>query len=278
MLLRLTGPRLRRLRSIVLLIGTLTVVFYSAGVPLYLRDLAQGCLHTGCRYDLTVMPSPEQVMAIGFSVPAYSLLLVAVEVGTALFFFAVAALLFWQAPDNRVALLGAVCLLAGGATYTTPLDALVQAVPFFRWPVEMLSVLGDAALYLFLMVVPTGHFVPRQMLWVWLVFTLLGFVLGCLPDDLPMSQNLWLLLPALAGLVALLLSPAFAQIYRYRRVSTPAEREQTKWVVFGVSVALVSHVTVILVGSLYTPAAVAVWGVVYHLAIHGTMLLIPVSL
>jgi hypothetical protein len=151
-------------------------------------------------------------------------------------------------------------------------------MPFFRWPVELLEVLADSTLYLFLMVVPAGTFVPRQMRWVWLAFTVLGFVLGLAPDDLPMSENLWLLLPALAGLVALLLSPAFAQIYRYRHVSTPAEREQTKWVAFGVSVALVSHVTVILVGSLYEPEAVALWGVAYHLAIHGTMLLIPVSL
>jgi hypothetical protein len=33
-------------------------------------------------------------------------------------------------------------------------------------------------------------------------------------------------------------SLVFAQVYRYRRVSTPMERQQTKWIVFGVAVAL----------------------------------------
>lgn len=33
-------------------------------------------------------------------------------------------------------------------------------------------------------------------------------------------------------------SLVFAQVYRYRRVSTPVERQQTKWVVFGAAIAL----------------------------------------
>lgn len=39
--------------------------------------------------------------------------------------------------------------------------------------------------------------------------------------------------------IALYGSIVFAQVYRYRRVSTPVERQQTKWVVFGVAVALI---------------------------------------
>jgi hypothetical protein len=33
-------------------------------------------------------------------------------------------------------------------------------------------------------------------------------------------------------------SLVYAQVYRYRRVSTPVERQQTKWIVFGATVAL----------------------------------------
>jgi hypothetical protein len=40
----------------------------------------------------------------------------------------------------------------------------------------------------------------------------------------------------------------FAQLYRYRRVSNQVQCQQTKWVVFGVTIALV----VFLVGSLYS--------------------------
>jgi hypothetical protein len=42
-----------------------------------------------------------------------------------------------------------------------------------------------------------------------------------------------------------LVSFVFAQAYRYRRVSGPAERQQTKWVVFGVAAALVGIGTIL---------------------------------
>src|SRR5829696_6793131 len=32
--------------------------------------------------------------------------------------------------------------------------------------------------------------------------------------------------------------PVWGQVYRYRRVSSPAERQQTKWVVFGTTLAI----------------------------------------
>ncbi len=36
-----------------------------------------------------------------------------------------------------------------------------------------------------------------------------------------------------------------AQVYRYRWVSGPVERQQTKWVVFGLALALVGFATLI---------------------------------
>jgi hypothetical protein len=44
-------------------------------------------------------------------------------------------------------------------------------------------------------------------------------------------------------------SLVFAQVYRYRHISTPMERQQTKWVVFGAVIALLG---LLLLGSLLT--------------------------
>ncbi len=46
----------------------------------------------------------------------------------------------------------------------------------------------------------------------------------------------------------LLLSVVAIQVYRYRRVSTPLQRQQTKWVVYGLSVALGGFLLLITVG------------------------------
>jgi ABC-type branched-subunit amino acid transport system permease subunit len=52
------------------------------------------------------------------------------------------------------------------------------------------------------------------------------------------------------GLIMLVLGAFYAQIYRYRYVSTPTERQQTKWVVFGILLWLV------LMGILFVPYSI----------------------
>jgi hypothetical protein len=52
-------------------------------------------------------------------------------------------------------------------------------------------------------------------------------------------------LPYTLLLTGLLFTGVFAQVYRYRRVSTRTQRQQTKWVVFGFTAALAGYLGVI---------------------------------
>src|SRR5437773_1104209 len=78
---------------------------------------------------------------------------------------------------------------------------------------------------------PDGRFVPPWTRWlaagpsVWWV-AIIFF------PDLPLNFNGPAFFVFLAG-------PVVVQVYRYRRVSTSAQRQQTKWVVYGFSVAIV---------------------------------------
>src|SRR5215217_4409217 len=62
----------------------------------------------------------------------------------------------------------------------------------------------------------------------------LFFPPGFRPDDAPVALNI--LFTAVTYFIL-----AYAQIARYRRVSSPIERQQTKWVVFGATVGLVGY-------------------------------------
>jgi uncharacterized membrane protein YidH (DUF202 family) len=55
--------------------------------------------------------------------------------------------------------------------------------------------------------------------------------------------------------LGLLLLGAGTQVYRYRRVSSPAERQQTKWVVFGLGVSMAAIIVFQLVGLLVQQVA-----------------------
>jgi hypothetical protein len=99
-----------------------------------------------------------------------------------------------------------------------------------------MSALAQIFLGLFFLLFPNGRFVPR-----WIGLTMLLFIMQAVTFVLPTATPWpdWL-----NGIVSLILYSAviFSQIYRYRRVSTPVERQQTKWVVLGILVVVAGFV------------------------------------
>jgi hypothetical protein len=89
---------------------------------------------------------------------------------------------------------------------------------------------------LFLVTFPTGRFAPR---WTWIVafvwvIQFFAFDLGGLLGDAAQGLLIGILVPLTYGSTALVL------IYRYRRVFTPVQRQQTKWVVFGIGMGVLN--------------------------------------
>lgn len=122
----------------------------------------------------------------------------------------------------------------------------------------LLGLVGGALVFagymgwmLFFYLFPSGRFVPR-----WTRFTALAWALfsgsWILWPDSPLTPDQWppwLFGPVVLGLWA---SFAVAQIYRYRRVSNPEQKQQTKWVVYGVGVVAVGFVpSVMLLGTVF---------------------------
>jgi hypothetical protein len=73
---------------------------------------------------------------------------------------------------------------------------------------------------------------------------------------------------------------AFAQIYRYANVSNPAERQQTKWVVFGFAVAIWGFVATVVLGNIIPEVRQheALADIISGILIYGFILLIPISI
>ncbi len=91
--------------------------------------------------------------------------------------------------------------------------------------------LGQVSFLTFFYLFPSGRFVPRWTRWCAFLYAVywvawLSF-LGGLASGAP--GGLFLLF---------LLTAVIAQVYRYRSVSTRAERQQTIWVVFGFALAI----------------------------------------
>jgi hypothetical protein len=94
----------------------------------------------------------------------------------------------------------------------------------------------------------------------------------------PLSPEHWPALPYAALFATLLLTGIVAQVHRYRRVSSQAERQQTKWVVFGFTVALAGYLAVISIHLIFPSLEPGTLADFLGIAITlGCMLLIPLS-
>jgi hypothetical protein len=168
--------------------------------------------------------------------------------------FAMAGVIFWRKSDDWMGLLVSFTLVfLGGVFFTSSDDALLRAYPGASLALNFLSLPGLSALFLLFYIFPDGRFVPRWIRWLALIL-----ILAALPEFILRSEAEFdtAFSPLYAGLF---LSAAGAQIYRYARVSTPAQRQQTKWVVFGLigSLALMTlwiSILVIFPPSQHSPA------------------------
>jgi hypothetical protein len=86
--------------------------------------------------------------------------------------------------------------------------------------------------FIFLYLFPNGKFVPRFTRYLAVLPYLLFIASTLIPDNSPVS---WV---ATAVLLAYALGGLISQIYRHRKISTPEERQQTKWVVFALGIFL----------------------------------------
>jgi hypothetical protein len=119
-------------------------------------------------------------------------------------------------------------------------DAVATAVRALALPAGLLDPFSFICLGLFLYLFPDGRFVPRWGRWVVLAWIPLFLVVAAI---------------SMQSIVPILFSFIFVslgmQIYRYRRVSSPVERQQTKWVVFGLLVGLLGSGGIIVAGLLF---------------------------
>jgi hypothetical protein len=99
------------------------------------------------------------------------------------------------------------------------------------------EIVGLVCSVLFFFLFPGGRFAPRWTRWVAVVFI-------AFQSSTTLFAELYSRSPALETasylvFLGIVVSLVWSQVYRYRRVSSPAQRQQTKWVVFGTTLGVV---------------------------------------
>ena len=194
-----------------------------------------------CTERAVWQPTPEGVRAlqdVGLSLDAYALLNVAIDKIGDLVWFAVGALIFLRRSDERMALLTSLFLIAFGtlAIDTTDAETLISSQPAWWLPVRGVEIVGQVCGPLFFLLFPNGRFVPRWTRWLAVAFIAYNVFEIPFPElysGSPIVESVSLLV-----FVGFVLSVTGALVYRYRRVFSSAQRQQTKWVVFGTALGV----------------------------------------
>ena len=257
----------------------LWLIFAATALVLYLLSVPQQLFsyQTICPSGTVVCPSnqlsPAQALELqrsGISLSFYAHYLTAVISLFVAVFFVVAGIVFWRKSDEPMGLFAALVLVLFGVGFSSPFDTLAAAYPALQPLARAVAILSGVVMSAFLLLFPDGRLVPRWAVW-FLPFIVFREAAATLfPSALTSTYLLFVELTLILAAI----------VYRYRRVSNPVQRQQTKWVVLGSVGALSGFVALVTVyGVLWQDSAVP--GPLYLASIttlYGFILLIPVSI
>lgn len=224
---RLQGRGLMVVRFGGITLIALTLIAFFSLLPAYISYLHAMCAGGNCSLggSGTIAHS-----STGFSVDAYSIYTLVFTFISLLMCLSVAIIILWRKSDDWMALLAALMLVLMATGFVAYL--LMQSSSPWQVPALFLNIFAFTGLLLVFSLFPNGRFVPFWIGWLPIAWFCWGmFVLFRHADPvIARIHNLvW---------VCALLGVLLAQIYRYRRASTPVQRQQTKWVLWGGSTAI----------------------------------------
>jgi hypothetical protein len=269
------GTRLQGNRLVLFWIGWVLLVAYTLGVffgslPFYFTHLQTVCARNSCVTGQPLASTVILLHGLGLSPAHYALFAVVLTIIAAIIAFMIAGVLAWRRPDDWMALLAAlvlVMLVTANSTYT-----LLQLASPWQVPTTLLNILTWSLIFLVFCLIPNGRFVPRWTRWLpigWVMCNLLFRFFSQIQSNQFLVNIVWF-----TGLACLVVS----LLYRYRIVSTPVQRQQTKWIVFGGSTTILLTIIWNLPPLLFPSFARP--GTLYDLALaaFNIFLLLPVIL
>lgn len=246
---RLYGRLLILARTMWVAVTLLTVGLYVLALPTRFNELQHVCTPPNCNELQLFSPDLAALKQLGLSLTLYATYNLPLEAGFTLVFLLMAVIIFWRRSDDLMAMFVSLLLVTFGATLPPVIEALARVQPTWRFPALFIQDLALFCWVTLLYLFPDGHFVPRWTVLFALVWGLWSLVRPFFSQATPFALGH----PENFALLSLISIGVFAQLYRYRRVSSPVQRQQTKWVVFGLTTAVGGIAAYVIVHILFSP-------------------------
>ena len=223
------------------LIICIAVGLFFISIPFNYEQRSVVCAAEPCPPDQLTYKSEEALARIGMTIDSLVKLTIGLDILLAAVFTACAIVIFLRKPNDPFTIFATVMLVTfGTATFTGGIRGIALAYPGLTWLIKTIEMIGNVGIFAFFFVFPNGRFVPRWMAVIfisWFLLILPPYFFPESPLNLQPNVVLFNLL-----IVFAMLSGIASQIYRYIRVSNAIEKQQTKWVVYGLSAGIGGYV------------------------------------
>ncbi len=256
------------------MVFVVNVGLFFASLPAYYDEIVS---FSAARFESSDVHASLE--ARGVSVQFYALCQLSISLASMMVWVAVATVIFWRRADNWIALFASLALLTFGTLSLPPSLPALADQSFALWlPIRLLGLFGTVGLYTFYLIFPTGRFVPRWTRWAVVFFVAHEVFFYLFRQSIfNIAKSFPLLdLSVLATFICIAIG---SQLYRYRYVSFPTERQQTKWVVFGlVSAGLAGSAIELPISGSPLGQFSPLQALALDAGLFGSVLLIPLSI
>jgi hypothetical protein len=242
------------LRVAWLALAALLIALFIAGLGPRIHELSTVCVGDACPL-LAPTPADASVITVaGFTLTQFAYLHMTFEVVVSILMLAFATVIFVARFDDWFAIMVSFTILLFGLNFMVEADnAFIRLHPAWITPFDLLVAVTATLFTLLLYLFPDGRFTPRATQYAAALLLAVG-VVDALFGSAGRTNNTFGPLMTLLYMGSLVLGLG-AQIYRYRRVSTPAARQQTKWVLYGFALLVLVMLTYSVFVELLPPAS-----------------------
>ncbi len=270
---RSRGVGLALARAGWVLIALLSLATLIQRLPAEHTRLSAVCAGHGCSHPRLTPVIVEQLRAHGMLPTAFVWYFLALDALFACFWLGSALVIFWRRSDDPMALSAATMLATGSLFVTSSYHPAASAL--WELPGDIATAVGGVAILFFFGVFPSGRLVHR-----WLAAPILIVAaLGCLEYAAYIAgydTSALILISAISECIGVVILVS-AQVYQYRRMGDPTQRQQAKWVILGISGAICGFLLVVLLG-MFAPTNNALMEMLGNTVIYVCMCLIPLSI
>jgi signal transduction histidine kinase len=236
-------------RILQILIICVTVGLFIINIPLNYEQRSTICETDPCPPNQLSVRSAQVLEDIGMSVRDFVIMTIALDTLIAVIFTACAIVVFVRKPNDPFTIFVTIMLVTfGTATFTGGMQGIAFAYPQLKWLTQTIALIGSVSILGFFFLFPNGRFTPRWTNAIFMGWILFQFLRYYFPDSSAFLHGDSVIYNLL--FIGFFLSGVAAQIYRYIRVSNTVERQQTKWVMYGLTLSLGGYLVLRVLGLL----------------------------